>query len=301
VTAVRSARLRLGGQVRGCPAMHPAEILSWLRVAIIGCVVASAVMYLWVVIQASSDIAAANRTQQAINYLHHARGAVTNAGKALGYAFAREDLTLVGTSSKFADDITQVNRDLTLAAGNNAAGTQGTRDFQYVVNELTEYQQLSETAISDYEQGPPLRTAGQGYAAEAEKDLLSVITDLTRDEEVARTAQRGAWVLDPAVFWWALLGPVIGFVAIFTATARVLARHFRRHMSPYLWGSLLAVASTAIAAALLNAGDAQDLPAAPQAGDSVTMSIVLPLLLAAAILAQLGYHPRLDEYRFRSS
>jgi hypothetical protein len=220
----------------------------------------------------------------------------------LDNTFANEDVALVGTGFDFGNYLTQVNGDLTRAAENNAAGTQGTRDFQYAVNQLTTYQQLSETAVSDYAQRPEFGNAGLGYATGAEKNLQqSVIPSLVDDEQAALTAQRGAWVLDPAVFWWALLGPVIGFLAIFAATACVLARHFRRHMSQYLWGSLLAVAGTTLAAGLLNAGDAQGLPAAPQAGDPVTMTIVLLLLLAAAILAQLAYQPRLEEYRFRSS
>jgi hypothetical protein len=301
VTAAWPALLRVAGRMRGRPAMHPVEVLSWLRVATFLCVAATAVMYLWVVIQADSDIAAASRTQHAIKYLRDANVAVTKAGKALTYTFAREDVTLVGAGSGFANYITRVNRDLTLAAENNAAGTQGTRDFQYAVNQLTAYQQLSEAAVSDYEQGGALGKAGRGYAIGAEQALQSVITGLIADEQAAQKAQRGAWVLDPAVFWWALLGSVIGFLAIFAATAYVLARHFRRHMSLYLWGSLLAVVGTTVAAGLLNADDAQGLPAAPQAGDSLTMTIVLLLLLAAAILAQLAYHPRLDEYRFRSS
>src|ERR1022692_3965127 len=141
----RLARLRVGSRDFERPPIHPVDVLHWLRNGILLCVAATAAMYLWVAIQAGSDIAAAQRTQQAITDLGAASSAVKAAGSALDYAFSREDPTLVGTAS----------------------------------------------------------------------------------------------VLHPATFWWALLGPVIGFLLLAAATARVLARHFRRHVSPYLWGALL--------------------------------------------------------------
>jgi hypothetical protein len=297
----RLARLRVGSRDFERPPIHPVDVLHWLRNGILLCVAATAAMYLWVAIQAGSDIAAAQRTQQAITDLGAASSAVKAAGSALDYAFSREDPTLVGTGSDFANDITQVNKELTLAAESNAASTAVTSDIQYVENQLTSYLQLSETAVSDYEQGPALGRAGQGYASGAETSVQSAITKLTGDEKTALSAQRTAWVLHPATFWWALLGPVIGFLLLAAATARVLARHFRRHVSPYLWGALLIVVATTVTVGFLNAGDAQSLAPAPKAGHPVTMAIVLLLLLAAAALAQLAYHPRLAQYKFRSS
>lgn len=297
----RLARLRVGGRDFERPPIHPVDVLRWLRNGILLCVAATAAMYLWVAIQAGSDIAAAQRTQQAITDLGAASSAVQAAGSALDHALSREDPTLVGTGSDFANYITQVNKELTLAAESNAASTAVTIDIQYVVNQLTQYLQLSETAVSDHEQGPALGQAGLGYASGAETAVQSAITELTGDERTALSAQRAAWVLHPATFWWALLGPVIGFLLLIAATARVLARYFRRHVSPYLWGALLIVAATTVTVGFLNAGDAQSLAPAPKVGHPVTMAIVLLLFLAAAALAQLAYHPRLAQYRFRSS
>jgi hypothetical protein len=297
----RLARLRVGRWDFERPAIHPIDVLRWLRNGILLCVVATATMYLWVAIQAGGDIGAAQRTQQAITDLGAASSAVNAAGSALDSAFSREDPTLVGTGSDFANDITQVNKELTLAAESSAASTAAASDIQYVENQFTSYLQLSETAVSDYEQGPALGRAGQGYASGAETAVQSAIATLTGDERTALRAQRAAWALHPATFWWALLGPVIGFLLLVAATARVLARHFRRHVSPYLWGALLIVAATTVTVGFLNAGDAQSLAPAPKAGHPVTMTIALLALLAAAALAQLAYHPRLAQYRFRSS
>lgn len=301
VRPARPARPRAGRWDFERTAIHPVDVLRWLRNGILLCVAATAAMYLWVAIQAGSDIAAAQRTQLAIKDLGAASSAVQAAGSALDYAFSHEDPTLVGTGSDFANDITQVNKELTLAAESNAASTAVTSDIQYVGNQLTSYLQLSEIAVSDYQQGPVLGQAGQDYASGAESTVRSAVTKLTGDETTALSAQRAAWVLHPATFWWALLGPVIGFSLLVAATARVLARHFRRHVSPYLWGALLIVAATTVTAGLLNAGDARHLAPAPRAGDPVTIAVVLLLLLIAAALAQLAYHPRLAQYRFRSS
>lgn len=299
----RRAGLRIGSRVAG--PVHPVDALRWLRNGILLCLVAAAAMYLLVVIQAGSDIAAAQRTQQAVNDLKTASVAVTTAGSALNYAFSREDPALVGTGSDFVNDITQVDKELTLAAESNAASTAGTSDIQYVENQLTSYQQLSETAVSDYEQSPAFGLVGYGYAAGAESPVQSAIDTLTGDEQAALSAQRGAWVLQPTTFWWVLLGPVIAFLLLVAATARVLASGFRRHVSPHLWGALLVTVATTVTVGFLNARDVQRLaqsrPQVLSAGDPVTMTIVLLLLLGAVSLAHLAYQPRLAEYRFRSS
>jgi hypothetical protein len=301
VMAARLARLWAGSWDGERPAIHPVDVLRWLRNGILLCVAATAATYLWIAVQAGSDIAAAQRTQQAMTDLGAASGAVKAADSALDYVFFHEDPTLVGTGSEFDNYITEVNKELALAAGSNAASTAVTSDIQYVENQLTSYLQLSETAVTDYEQGPVFGRDGQGYASGAETAVQSAITKLTVDEKRELRAQRAAWVLHPASFWWALLGPVIGFVLLVAATARVLARHFRRHVSPYLWGALVIVAAITLTVGFLNAGDAQSLAPGPEAGQPVTAAIVLLLLLATAALAQLAYHPRLAQYRFRSS
>jgi hypothetical protein len=273
-------------------------VLRWLRNGVLLGVAAAAVLYLWVAIQADSDIAAARQTKQAIMNIGKAGQAVKDAGKKLDHAFLY-DVTLVGTGPDFVNQITQVNKDLALAAEGNAAGAEGTRDIQYVQNQLASYLQLSETAVRDYALGTPLGQAGRKYAMGAEEDVQLAITGLTSTEQTALDAQRRAWTLDPETFWWALLGPAIGMLLLVAATANIVTRHFRRHVSRWLWGSLLITAATMVIAGFFNSADARSLSAGPWAGHPATMAVALLLLLAAAVLAQLAYRPRLAEYRFQ--
>jgi hypothetical protein len=285
----------------GLRSAHPVRVLRWLRNGVLLSVLATALLYLWVAAQASNDIAGARQTQQAITYIGDAGGAATNAGAALNDAFSHEDVTLVGTGSEFVTQINQVSKYLTLAAEGNAAGTEGTSEIQYVQNQLVSYLQLSENAVRDYSQGPALAAADETYASGGQGDVLSAILDLRVTEHSALETQRSAWALDPGTFWWALLGPVIAMLLLVAATANVLARHFRRHVSPLLWGSLLITAATMVTLGFLNSGDARGLAPHPLAGALATRIVALVLLLAAAVLAHLAYRPRLAEYRFRPS
>jgi len=295
----RPTQPRIAGQYRRLRSAHPVDVLRWLRNGVLLGVAAAALLYLWVAIQAGSDIAAARRTQQAIADIGKAGNAVTDAKNALNNAFSHEDVTLVGTGSDFVNQITQVNKYLTLAAEGNAAGAEGTGEIQYVQNQLASYLQLSETAVRDYALGRPLGRAGLLYAVGAAGDVQSAIAGLSKAEQTALDAQRSAWTLDPGTFWSALLGPVIGMVLLVAATANIVARHFRRHVSRRLWGSLLMTAATMVTAGLFNSADARSLSADPWAGHPATMAFALTLLLAAAVLAQLAYRPRLAEYRFQ--
>jgi hypothetical protein len=188
-----------------------------------------------------------------------------------------------------------------LAAQDNGAGTKGTSGIQYVTNQLTSYQRLSENAVTDYVQSTGLGKAGQSYANGGNTNVVLAIDDLKGTEQSALSAQRRAWALNPWTFWWALLGPVLAMLALTVATANVLASHFRRHVSPWLWGSLLITALTVITVGALNTADAQSLSADPWAGHPATMTVALLLLLTAAVLAGLAYRPRLAEYRFEPS
>jgi hypothetical protein len=295
----RRTQPRIPGPYRRLRSAHPAHVLRWLRNGVLLGVAAATLLYLWVAIQADSDIAAAQRTQQAIVDIGKAGNAVTDAGKALDDVFHKEDPRLVGTGSNFVNYITQVNKYLTLAAEGNAAGAEGTRDIQYVENQLASYLQLSETAVRDYALRKPLSTLGLKNAVGAESDVKSAIGMLTSTEQTALDAQRRAWALDPGTFWWALLGPVIGTLLLVAATVNIVTRHFRRHVSRWLWGSLLITAATMVTAGFFNSADARSLSPDPWAGHPATMVVALLLLLAAAVLAQLAYRPRLAEYRFQ--
>lgn len=295
----RTAPQIFADQYRRLRSVHPVTVLRWLRNGVLLGVAAAALLYLWIVIQAGSDIAGARQTQQDIADVGKAGTAVTDAGNALDHAFLYEDVTLVGTGSDFVNQITQVNKYLTLTAEGNAAGAEGTGQIQYVQNQLASYLQLSETAVRDYALGVPLGQAGRQYAVGAEGDVQSAIAGLSKAEQTALDAQRRAWALDPGTFWWMLLGPVIGMLLLVAATANIVARRFRRHVSRWLWGSLLITAATMVTAGFFNSADARSLSADPWAGHPASVGVTLVLLLAAAVLAQLAYRPRLAEYRFQ--
>lgn len=303
---------------------HPATVLRWLRNGVLLSLAAAALLYLWVAIQARHEIAAVHRTQQAITYIEDACNMADSAQSALQTTFSgHEDVTLTGAGEAYVNDITQVNRDLTLAAEDNAAGTS---QIQYVYGELETYLVLSESAVSDYSFGRQFGQAAETYASVGESNLTSALglesalgkaqtcqqlagmeqggsvpPGLAPTEENALRAQLRSWPLDPGTFWWVLLGPVIGMLLLVTATAYVLARHFRRHLSRWLWGSLLIAAATSITVGVFDVLDGRNLSGSQLAGNPVTIAVALLLFLAAGAQAYLAYQPRLADYRFRSS
>ena len=299
---------------------HPVTVLRWLRNGVLLSLAAAALLYLWVAIQARHEIAAVHRTQQAIVHTEDARSTAASAQHALQAAFKSEDVTLTGTGTDYVNKITQVNKDLTLAAEDNAAGSEGTSQIQYVSGELESYLELSESAVLDYSLSQPFGLDTETYASGGESNLRSALgqaqtcQQLTRleqggsapvglapTEENALCVQRSAWPLDPGTFWWALLGPVIGVLLLVTATAYVLARHFRRHLSRWLWGALLTTAAVSITVGIFNVVDERHLSGTQLASYPATITVALLLFLAAGVQAYLAYRPRLAEYRFRPS
>ena len=305
----------LAGRYRRLRTAHPVRVLRWLRNGMLLGVVAAALLYVWVAIQAGNDINAARRTSQGIMYIGKAVGAVNAAGTALSHTSATEDVTLTGIGKAYVTQVLQVYGYLAVVAEDNAAGTAGTSQIQFALGQLGNYLDLSETAIRDYGAGGYLGPAGELAASGgqgqpgAQGDLVSALGDLKTIEQNALGAQHRAWPLDPGTFWWVLLGPVIGVILLAGATAQVLARHFRRYAGPWLWGSLLITAATMIAVGFLNWNDKQQfawndgqpLAANPWAGHPVTLTGALLLLLVAALLADLAYRPRLAEYQFKPS
>jgi hypothetical protein len=300
-TAPHPALRVLAGRYRQLRAAHPVRVLRWLRNGMLLAVAAAALLYVWVAIQAGHDISAARRTSQGIYYIGRAGAAAQAAGTALSHTSATEDVTLTGTGGDYVNQVTQVEKYLALVAEDNAAGTEGTSQIQFIQGQLGTYLTMSETAIRDYRAGGSLGQAGERYASDANDELVSVIGDLGTIEDSALSAQRGAWPLDPATFWWVLLAPVIVVLLLAAATAHVLARDFRRHAGPRLWGSLLTTVATMITVGFLNWNDERDLVANRWAGHPVTVTAALLLLLIAAVLAHLAYRPRLAEYRFKPS
>jgi len=280
---------------------HPVHVLRWLRNGVLLSVAAAALLYLWVALQAGSDIASAQRTHQAIGDAKSAHQAVQDASTALGKVFLHEHVPLVGTGSEYDNQTTLAAKYLTLATLDNAAGTDGTQAIQYAEDQLAQYQQQSETAASDGGSGTPLGQQGAADAGDSKKDVLTEIAAVQADEQKAQKAQLASWALSPGAFWWALLGPVAVMLALAAATSVILARHFRRTAGPWLLASLLITALTMIIVGLLNSGDASNHATEPWVSRPVTMTACLLLLAAAAALAHRGYRPRLAEYRFDPS
>lgn len=282
---------------------HPVAVLGWLRNGVLVCVLAAALAYVWVATQAGNDISTASRTPQAIKDIGDAAKAAKSADAALVNVFKSEDVSLTGLGAGFIADISEVSKNLVLAAEGNAAGKKGTSDIQFAQNQLQEYQKLSLDAVNDYGSvtgGPVLGMAAGGYASSVNNDLVKALSDLSRTEMTGFAAQRGAWPLDPGTFWWLLLAPVIVMILAIMATAQVLAGHFRRHVSWWLWASLLVTAATVVIVGGFNASDAAELAADPWAGHPATMTIALAMFSLAAACAYLAYRPRLAEYRFES-
>jgi hypothetical protein len=297
----------LAGQYRQLRTAHPVRVLRWLRNGMLLTVAAAALLYVWVAVQAGNDIDAARRTTEGIDYVGKAVGAVNKAGTALRHTAATEDVTLIGIGKAYDTQVTQVYGYLDVVAEDNGAGTAGTSQIQFAQGQLVNYLDQSETAIRDYSAGGYLGPAGelaasggQGQSG-AQGGLISALRDLKAIEQKALDAQHRAWPLDPRVFWWVLLAPVIGVLLLAGGTVHVLARHFRRPAGPWLWGSLLIIAATMITVGFLNWNDEQELAANQWAGHPVTLTVVLLLLLAAAVLADFAYRPRLAEYRFKPS
>jgi hypothetical protein len=304
---------------------HPVTVLRWLRNGVLLSAAPAALLYVWVVIQARHEIADVHRTRQAITYIDKAKKAARSAQGDLQVAFKGEDPTLTGTGSDYVNDITLVNTYIAVVAEDNAAGSAGTSQIQYVSGELETYLKLSESAVLDYSVGKSFGLDAEGYAIGGETNLTSALgsvptcqqltsqeqrpsvstglapTGLAPTEKHALCAQQSAWPLDPGKFWWILLAPVIVMLLLVAATGYVLARHFRRHLDPWLWGALLTAAATSITVGAFNVVDEQHLSGSQLAGNAATMTVALLLFLAVGVQAYRAYHPRLDEYRFRSS
>jgi ABC-type Na+ efflux pump permease subunit len=297
---------------------HPVDALRWLRTGVLLCVIATAAVCLGVTLQASNDISTARSTQQAIDAINGANAEAALASQTLqcimaltfvpknctvkaGEVMRPEDVTLTSAPEAYGNDITRVIIDLTAVTEDNGSRTVETPQTQYIVNLLTSYVQQSEIAITDYSQGTALGQAGESNAQSAEMSLQSALSHLRQIERSTLRAQRGTWSLNPGLpgFWWALASPFVVLLLLTVATARVLARHFRRLVSGWLLGALAVTAATAAALGYLNARDAASLAADPWASHPVTLTIAMLLFAVAAGLAYRAYQPRLDEYLFR--
>ncbi len=303
---------------RGLRATHPVTVLRWLRNGVLVAVVATAVLYLLVATEARRGIAAAARTTDAVVDIGKASAAAVDAKSALSDAFQHEDVSLIGTGTAYANDMARVNTEVTLAAKGNAAGEDGDTHIRFVQGQLTTCLQLAEAAVNIYDNDNRIGDKADIAAIKALADpdqqdratgadipdtggLIAALHDLMTIEQGALAEQRRSPWLAPARFWLLLLGPVLCMLLLVSATGYVLARHFRRLVSPLLGGALLVTAGVAIAVGVLGTIDGHRLSGDPRAGNPLTMSIALLMLATATVLAHLAYRPRLAEYRFQPS
>jgi hypothetical protein len=268
-------------------------VLRRLRVGVLSMVALTALLYLLVANRAGEQMAAADRTRQAIDNLTAAREAAVQAKVELTKAEAATgEVDLIGAGTGFANATTSVSTLLTSATKGNAAGEQGLHHIQFVQGQLTTCLQLANgpqgasAAIAAVEDGPERDDAGRDVRFTG--GLIESLEDLREIETLALDEQLRSLWLNPYLLWPLFLTPVAVMLLLACATGHVVARHFRQYPSPALGLALLATASVAVTAC-------SD-PLLP--GKGWVMAIALPLLLAAAGLGYLAYRPRIDEYRF---
>ncbi|MFE3588317.1 hypothetical protein ACFXOY_12400 [Streptomyces niveus] len=295
-------------------------MLRWLRAGVVAMVAVTALLYQVVSTEAEQQMAAARSTDAAIEDIETAHEAARKADSALLKAFESEQVSLIGTGTAFANHTASVSTHITSAAEGNAAGERGQTQIQFVQGQLTTCLQLADTAVRDY-----ARTGKQGMNAAREAlthrrelnpdtglpiagtgGLVASLSDLLTTEEKARAQQLDSLWLNPAYMYPLLVGPAAVMTLLVLATGHIVARHFRRYVSPLLLVALLATVSAGVTTAVFSAADAHQLVEHPLARDPLarhplTLSLALASLATAAVLAHLSYGPRLAEYRFPRS
>ncbi|MFI1163704.1 hypothetical protein ACH4UM_08830 [Streptomyces sp. NPDC020801] len=314
-TARRSWSDTAAGWPKRLRAVHPTTVLRWLRAGVLAMVLATALLYLLVSAQAGRQITAAKRTDTAIRNLDDARAEAAKANTALKNAAGTGEVALIGTGTEFANATARVNSLVTSATEGNADGRQGLIQIQFVQGQLTTCVQLANTAVRDYDRSGPagLEAARQALTAPRQRDretkddipytggLLTSLADLERQQRDALGRQQNSNWLDPAHVWSLLVGPTVLMLGCVLATASVVARHFRRYVSPRLLLALLITAAVGVTTSVLCRYAAGRLTGHTPFADPLTTALALVLLVAAGVLAWLGYRPRLAEYRFPRS
>jgi hypothetical protein len=289
---------------RGIRVAHPVTVLRWLRNGVFLGVAAATLTYLWVALAARQDIASVSRTDQVVHSIAKASADAGSAQAALVYALDHGGAAPPATGSADASDsssytawILDASGDLALTA-QDTFGPKETADFQPISEDLAVYLELSDTAVTAYDSSSASGRLPAAIAAEQETYVQSALVSLRADERETLRVQRDAWPLEPAVFWWVLLGPVIAIVLLVAATTRVLASHFRRRPSRWLWVALTTTAATTLTMGLFATSDEQSLSANPWTGHPATITVALLLYAAAAVAVYFAYRARLVEYRF---
>lgn len=285
---------------------HPVTRLRWLRNGVLLCVLAAALLYLWTALAARQDIATVNRTQQTISVINATRADVSTAQRGLNYALGHDGSAPADESSSYTVNLLNASAKFAGTA-QGALGPEEVIYFRHISKGLPAYLELSDTAVSEAvaafrtRSGPVSGQLPVMIAEQQGTDMLSELESLRAEEQAALHAQRDAWALDPDAFWWVLLAPVIVLVLLVAATVRVLADHFRRYASPWLWAAVTVTAAATVITGLFATADESHRSADPWAGHPATITVALLLYAAAGVAAYIAYHPRLAEYRFQSS
>ncbi|SFM45354.1 hypothetical protein SAMN04487980_1001398 [Streptomyces sp. cf124] len=301
---------------------HPVEVLWRLRNGVLACIAFMAVAVVGVGAEAMTNSIAADRTEKSRDNIFRAKIAAEGARDDLRQAFSDGNVVLTGTGSGFVNKIGEANTAIALAMEGNTVGEEGRRNFQFVLGQLATSVHLAEVAAQQYDRFPVegklrkdvARSALQALEAGDETyrqpdgesrpvhytgGLIPALDALGHFQKTKAERQRPDWV-EPPVLLPLLLGPVLVQLLLAWVTARVLATHFRRWVSPMLGASLLI--TVAVAVFVCTQG--------PRYGDdhvltrqcfAMVMPVLLSLLAAAAVLVHRAYRPRLAEYRFRAS
>ncbi|MGW5679797.1 hypothetical protein ACWEV4_32770 [Streptomyces sp. NPDC003860] len=315
VTAGRASGLSAGRRLvetwRSLRCVHPTRLLRWLRASMSAMVCATAVVYLLVAIDGGREITSAQRTNAAVAGIDRAMEAAEDAGTALGTADTGQ-LELIGAGTTFANAIARISTLVTAAAQGNAAGAAGRKQIQFVHGQLTTSLELTATAVREHQRSgrsgvktaldaltaPHLKDPDTGQPIPGTGGLHASLADLKEMQSSSLARHRDEGWLDPVQLWSLATAPLVMMLALILATARILARHFHRHVSPRLLWAFALTAGVAVASAGLTAWDEGRLTAHPTVGHPVTMTGALLALVVAGVLNHLAYRPRLAEYRF---
>lgn len=200
-------------------------------------------------------------------------------------------------------------------------GKDGWTRFRFVLGQMATSVHLADSAVQQYGRFPdgnPFRekvavsalqaldTDDQSYPCKEEGKcsvaytggLIQALEALEGYQRKQAERWRSDWI-GPTTLSSSVLGLLTVQVLLAWATERVLAVHFRRRVSPLLWASLLI--TTAVVVTVCLRGPRFREGEFEWGEYTMTMSILLLPLVAAAVLAHWAYRPRLAEYRFPPS
>ncbi|WP_034268715.1 hypothetical protein [Actinospica robiniae] len=300
--------------LRDLRASHPVRVLRIMRNLMLAAVVSTLLLCFGTAVVAHHRISAAIQTERAMADVADAQSTVQKASNELYAAFHQGDPSLTGTGTAFGTDTAKAAQDLADAVrDSDAAGVRGEQELSFVQGQLQVCERLADAAVLEYAEvrDPDVVTSPTGCLTDHDQTtasgarlpdtggLTAALLDLRQLEEETLTAQQTSFWLHPLRFVGLLLAPTIVMLALLIGTAGLLARHFRRFISPLLLAAAADSAIVAVVLSILSAADDGRLSANPWTAHPVTMAVEGVLLIGALLLIYFGYRPRLAEYRFR--